>query len=161
MRIIAIVLLLGLSACSGISTWKTVYSSVSPDRKESIRVEETNCFSDCTVRVVVSNGQETKTIAKKLDCAVFFAHAAWSGSLVAVFVDGVYCGDIRIAYDLASNRALDFRVAQGWLGEAIIREYAITPDELRANGDDVFKWATYPGHCCSRAVDEFRKRFPM
>lgn len=150
-----------LSACGGILTWKSVYSAASPDGKATVRVEETACFADCALQVVVSHGWHTAKIARRSDCVVFFAHAVWSGNVVVVFVDGGYCGDIRVAYDVASGRVVDFKNGEPWLKEAIIRDYGVTRDELLANRSDVFKWATYPGHCCSRAVDEFRKRFPQ
>jgi hypothetical protein len=157
----AALLLVMLTGCAGILTWKTVYSSASPDRKASLRVEERACFADCALQIAVNRGWSSARIAQKTDCVVFFAHAAWSGSVVAVFVDGVYCGQIRAAYDFASNRVIDFKAAEPWLREAIIRDYGVTAEELKANSGDVFKWATYNNQCCNRAVDDFRKRSPQ
>lgn len=97
---------------------------------------------------------------RKTRCVVFFAHAAWSGSVVVVFVDGGYCGQFRVAYDFTSDRLVDFKTAEPALRETIIRDYGVTAEELKSNSGDVLKWATYPGRCCSRAVDDFRKRFP-
>jgi hypothetical protein len=53
----------------------------------------------------------TTTLAEKRDCLIMFAHAAWSGTIVAVFVDGGYCGQIKAAYGLATGRAIDFGTA--------------------------------------------------
>jgi hypothetical protein len=148
--------MLMLSACGGVLTWKTVYSSRSPNANGEIRLEETGCFADCTVQVVVSKGWHTTTLITKSACAVMFAHAIRVGSVAAVFVDGSYCGDIRVAYDISVGRAVDFKIVEQKLKEAIVREYGVTPEEIHVRGDDVLKWATYPGRCCSRAVDEFR-----
>jgi hypothetical protein len=147
--------------CAGILTWRTVFSSASPDHKATVRVEVTNCFfGDCNLQIVASRGWRSRRIAQGLDCAVFFAHAAWSGSVVGIFVDGTYCGQIRAAYDFSSDRIVDYKIIEPTLRDSIIREYRVTAEELKANSGDVFKRATYPGHCCSRSVDDFRKRFP-
>jgi hypothetical protein len=90
-----------------------------------------------------------------------FAHAAWSGNVMAIFVDGSYCGTIKAAYDVQAHRAVDFTSVEPWLKEAIARDYHVTPEELQPKGGDVFAWATYPGACCSRAKDEFEKRWPQ
>jgi len=111
--------------------------------------------------VVVSRGWPTEEIiAGGNDCVIRFAHAAWSGTRVAVFVDGSYCQTIKVAYDTASNRQFTFQHAEPWLREAIIGEYAVTPEELKGNGGDVLAWATYPGDGRPRrSSDEFRRRF--
>jgi hypothetical protein len=158
MRWIAALLLITLSGC-GVLTWKTVYSSPSPEGKAVVRIEEAGCLGDCAVQVVVRRSWHTTRIAKKSGCVVYFAHAAWSGNVVAVFVDGGYCHDIRVAYDVSSDRTVDFKTVEPWLREAIVRDYRVTAEELRGNSGDVLMWATYPGHCCSRGVDEFRKRY--
>jgi hypothetical protein len=67
---------------------------------------------------------------------------------------------IKVAYDAVANHKVDFNRAKSWLEEALIRDYSVTPEELRANDADILKWATWPGHCCSRAADEFTGRHP-
>jgi hypothetical protein len=147
-----------LAMSCGILTWRTVYSSDSPDHRAQIAVQDRCGIPDCAVQVVAQRGWHTANIATKSDCVVFFAQAVWSGTVVAVFVDGTYCGTIKAAFDVATDRKVEFEAFAPQLQSAIIREYGVTADELRANGGDVFKWATYPGRCCSRGSDEFRKR---
>jgi hypothetical protein len=65
-------LLILLSACGGILTWKTVYASTSRDRKLIAQFEETACLADCALQVVAKHGWHTTTIAKKSDCVVFY-----------------------------------------------------------------------------------------
>ena len=139
-------------------SWHTVYASLSPDKNSELLVQEKACFADCALRIIVRVDRRIEQITTRQDCAVFFAHAEWSGNVVSAFIDGTVCGQIRVAYDVLSNRQADFTSAEVGLRQGIIRAYGVTPDELRENGGDVLKWATYPGACCSRAVDEFRKR---
>jgi hypothetical protein len=158
----ALVALLALmsASCRGFLTWATVYRSVSPDKESELLVQETNCLSDCALRVVLSTGWRVKEIASKADCSVNFAHAEWSGTTVAAFVDGFWCGDIRVAYDVKARRAVDFQSAEPWLRSSIIKSYDVTDSELKSNQGDVFAWATYPGDGnARRSSDEFRKRF--
>src|ERR1051325_606045 len=56
MRWAAALLLVMLSGCSGILTWKIVFSSASPDRKAVLRVEESACFADCALQIVINRG---------------------------------------------------------------------------------------------------------
>jgi len=161
MRCIPLMLALMSVSCRGITTWGTVYKSVSPDKKSELLVQETACFADCALRVVLKRGWHTERIASKSDCVVNFAHAEWSGSNVAAFVDGSYCGDIRVAYDTKAGRLVDFRSAEPWLRRSIIKAYGVTDSELQSNKGDAFVWATYPGDGHPRrSMDEFRKRFP-
>jgi hypothetical protein len=109
---------------------------------------------------VVTHGWRSRQIAWKSDCVITFAHAAWSGRRVAVFVDGSVCGQIRAAYDTASDKVLDFKVVEPWLRAAIIDSYKVTPEELGANNGDVFAWASYPGDGePRRSTEEFRRRY--
>lgn len=158
MRTFLVFVLLALAGCGGILTWRTVYSSIPSDRRAELRVEETNCFADCEVQIVVARGWREQQIAHRFDCAVQFAHASWSGSVVAVFVDGSFCGQIKVAYDTATQRTVDFESAQSWLKPAIIQAYSVTADELQANKGDVFLWATDPADRRHRAAHEFRAR---
>jgi hypothetical protein len=48
-------------------------------------------------------------------------------------VDGGYCHDIRLAYDVSSGRTVDFKPVEPWLKEAIARDYRVTAEELRGN----------------------------
>jgi len=124
-------------------------------------VQVKGCLADCTTKIVIEQGWHTTEIARRYDCAVFFAHAKWSGNTVAVFIDGTYCGTVKVAYDLASGHVITFDAVAADLQASIIHDYNVSADELRAHGGDVFKWATYPGTCCSRGSDEFRKRYPL
>ena len=110
---------------------------------------------------MLKSGWHTDTLASKTDCFVYFAHAEWSGTTVAAFVDGFYCGDIRVAYDMKARRLVDFRSAEAWLRGSMIKAYGVTDSELQSNKGDVFVWATYPGDGNPRrSKDEFHKRFP-
>jgi hypothetical protein len=161
MRWLLVVMVLISTSCRGIVAWGTVYSSVSPDKTSELLVQETGCFADCALRVVFKRGWHTERIATKTDCVVNFAHAEWSGNTVAAFVDGFYCGDIRVAYDIKARRVIDFRSAEPWLRSSIIKAYRVTDSELQSNRGDVFVWATYPGDGNPRrSMDEFHQRFP-
>lgn len=139
--------------------WQTVYSSTAPAGDASVHVQETGCGADCVVQVVVKQGWRSVQVANRTDCVINFAHAAWSGAKVAVFVDNHYCGPFRVAYDTATGQPIDFALAESWLKADIIRSYAVTSEELRANGGDVFQWATYTGaETAPRSIVEFRKR---
>jgi len=91
-----------------------------------------------------------------------FAHAEWIGDTVAVFVDGGYCHQIRIAYDSKSRRSVDFKSVEDRLRSSIIKAYSVTERELEANDGDVFQWATYPGDGNPRrSKTEFHERYPF
>ena len=80
---------------------------------------------------------------------------------MSVFVDGGYCGPIKVAYDTTSQRNVDFEMTEQWLKPAIIKACGVTSDELQANGGDVLVWATYPGDGNQRrSMDEFHRRYP-
>jgi hypothetical protein len=159
MRYVLVLLLLTIAGCGGVFTWRTVHSSVSRDGSAEIRVQESSCFADCAVRIVVTRGWYEEQIADGSDCIINFAHAEWFGSVVAVFVDGGHCGPIKAAYDITSNRRVDFKSAEVWLKPAIVKAYKVRTEELQANDGDVFKWATYPGDGRPhRAKHEFRQR---
>jgi hypothetical protein len=138
-----------------------VYSVGAPDGKTQLLVQEKGCFADCAVQVVVKRTWAAGQIAWKSDCIVNFAHAEWSGNVVAVFVDGGYCGPIKVAYDTTLRRTVDFKMAEDWLKSSIIKAYRVTPNELMANDGDVLLWATYPGDGNPRrSKDEFQRRYP-
>ena|SRR2546425_5982544 len=161
MRCALVLLLLALVSCRGIVTWGTVYSSVSRNGEVELLVQEKGCFADCAVQVIVKRGWRTEQIAWKSDCVINFAHADWAGNIVAVFVDGGSCGQIKAAYDISSRRAVDFRSTERWLSNSIIKAYGVTPQELQTDNGDVFAWATYPGDGNPRrSMDEFRRRYP-
>ncbi|HKA00107.1 MAG TPA: hypothetical protein VKE70_26535 [Candidatus Solibacter sp.] len=81
---------------------------------------------------------------------------------MAIFVDGARCGTVRAAYDSASGHAINFDTVAADLRASITRDYNVTADELRANGGDVFKWATYAGNGHpNRGTNEFLKRYPL
>lgn len=113
------------------------------------------------MRIVVQQGWRSDQIARREDCIVNFAHANWSGPLVAVFVDGGYCGQFKVAYDVHLRGQVDFALVAGRLRESIVKAYGVTPAELAANDGDVFQWATYPGDGVPRrSTQEFHRRFP-
>jgi hypothetical protein len=90
---------------------------------------------------------------------VNFVHTAWLGSKVGVFVDGGYCGPIKVAYDVTAKRSIPFSDIEKDLRYSIIAEYGVTHKELEENGGDVLKWATYPGDGQSRrSMLLFRER---
>jgi len=142
MRCALVLLLLAFVGCRGIVTWGTVYSSASRNGEVELLVQEKGCFADCAVQVIVKRGWRTELIAWKSDCVINFAHADWAGNIVAVFVDGGPCGQIKAAYDTSSRDG-------------------VTPRELQADNGDVFAWATNPGDGNPRrSMDDFRRRYP-
>jgi hypothetical protein len=152
--------LLVATGCCSIFGWSTLYSSRSPDGRGELRVEVRNCWADCTLRAVVQQGWTTVELAVRHDCDPNFAHAAWKGSRVAVFVDGFWCGQIRATHDVTTGHAFAFDEAREWLGASIVKAYAVTPAELAANHGDAFQWAVYPGDAKPRrSMEEFRRRF--
>jgi hypothetical protein len=141
--------------------WTTAYKAASPDGKATVIVQVRSNFSDQSIRVLLERGSDSQLLIRGYDCLLNFAHAAWSGTRVAVFIDGVYCHTLHAAYDMATNRSVDSRTVEPWLAADIIKSYAVTPDELKENGGNVFKWATYPGDGNPhRAGAEWRKRYP-
>lgn len=147
------------SGCLYSDRWETVYSAASQDGMTVLAVQESNCEHDCNIRVTVDGGGRQETIAELPDCSVHFAHAAWSGQIVALYASGSLCGPFSAAYDVDMKRSVDFSAVESWLRASIIREYSVTPKELAAYGGDVLKWANHPGPCCGRASDEFRKKY--
>jgi hypothetical protein len=156
-----VVALLLMSGCGLIQ--EHVYTCASPSGGAEIRVEEVCGFPDCRVRVVLAERWHARRVLTyRGGCGVvIFAHAAWSGNVAAVFADVAYTEPINVAYDVAGHHEVDFSRAEPWLKKAITRDYRVTPEELRESDGDVFKWATWPGHCCTRAADEFTKRHPQ
>ncbi|GEM_PF-6145023 len=159
MRGVLAVLLLSLCGCFVI-TWGTVYQSLAPDAGGLLRVQEKACLADCALRLIVNDEAGEHQIFRKSDCVVEFAHANWTGSVVAAFVDGLYCKQIKVAYDVRAHRIVDFESAAPALRASIIENYKVTAQELQENGGDVFKWATYPGDGNPhRAKNEFKARY--
>ena len=111
----------------------TKTSSASRNGEVELLVQEKGCFADCAVQVIVKRGWRTEQIAWKSDCVINFAHADWAGNIVAVFVDGGYCGQIKAAYDTSSRRAVDFRSTERRLSNSIIKAYRVTPQELQTD----------------------------
>ena len=158
MRLTACLLLLtGLTGCVPFA--ESVYRSFSPDAMRQIIVQEYGCSSDCAVRVVLRDKWRRETIASASDCHVAFAHAAWKGSLVSVFIDGAWCGKIRVAYDTATGKHIDFASTGDWLRRDIVSAYRITPQELAATNGDALACVTNEGSVGpSRAASEFYAR---
>lgn len=161
MRSALAIYLLVLTSCIRFSDKGQTYTSKSPDGRSELRVEEFNCsFADCAIRTTLKHGSiRYASLGERGDCAFNFAHVAWTQSQVAVFVDGGWCGVIKSAFDFSEWRYLNFADAETWLRQSIIHSYSVTPEELAANGGDVFKWAAYPGDGKPRrSVQEFQKR---
>lgn len=138
--------------------WSTVYAAKSPDGKRRIEVQETACFADCAVRVVLREGWRSTTIATASDCWISFAYAAWSGPVVGVFVDGRICGLIKAAYNVQARVGVRFESAEDAVRKGIVREYSVQPAELAKVHNDPLVWATYDQFEEGRASVEFRKR---
>ena len=160
MRYLLVVLLFTQMGCR-IVTWGTVYAALSPDAEAELQVQEKACFEHCELQIVVKRSWSTEQLAWRSDCVIDFAHAAWEGPIVSVFVDGASCGQMKVAFDTNSHRSVDFKSTEKWLGNSISQAYGVTPQELESNHGNVFIWATYPcdGHPW-RSTDEFRKRHP-
>lgn len=88
-----------------------------------------------------------------------FAHAAWKGSRVAVYVDGGYCGPVKAAFDTATGENVNFESLEPILRSSIVDSYSVTPDELRVFGGDVLAWATSGDGKSHRAPEEFFRRY--
>lgn len=142
-----------LGACS--RPVEPLYTSVAPDGARKVFVEERSGFGDSAVTVLV----DRTPIGGGNDCSVQFAHAAWKGTVVSVFVDGLWCGKIRLAYDTATGKHVDFASTEEWLCRDIVAAYQITPQELATKNGDVLAWVTYDGRgYARRGTEEFRFR---
>jgi hypothetical protein len=156
----AVVMLATLSGC-GIVTWRGVYCSNQAHGNARTCVEEKCGLGDCSLRIVVEQGLRSEQIAYRRGCVLNFAEASWTGSVVAIFVDGGYCQQIEVAYDVALHRTVTVSTFEPALRSAIVEDYRVDPSELRAAGGDVFQWATYPGDGNPhRSKDEFVRRYP-
>ena len=111
----------------------------------TLKVRQGNCFGDCSVIIELVLKGQSHVLLRKSDCVVQFAHAAWSGTQVAVFVDGTLCFTLQVAYDTALSKTVDFAAAQSWLKGDMMKMYSLTPDQLKQSDGDTFKWATNPG----------------
>jgi len=118
-------------------------------------------FADCAVKIAVKQGWASQQIGFARGCVLDFAQAAWIGSTVGVFVDGGTCRQIRAAYDIVSRQEAPFSRVEGAVRMAIVNEYRVSADEIKASGGDSFGWAAYPGDGSRRrGKDEFDKRYP-
>ncbi len=159
MRQLLLLSLLLICAC-GSHFWDSVYRSESPEVDAAVEVQVRKCLGDCELRIVLERRWRSTEIAKGNDCHVAFAHAAWSGNVVSVFVDGTICRELRIAYDVAAEQSVPFEETESWLAASIIEEYSVTSEELAANNGDVFAWAIYSGHeRPRRSHAEFGRRY--
>jgi len=141
-------------------TWSTVYTAQSPDGSARIEVQEDlRLGPDSAVRVRLRRGLRSSTISSKSDCWFSFAHAAWAGPVVGVFVDGRVCGQIRIAYSLQDRAMVPFATVEEAVRKSIIREYSVTVEELAKAHGDPLVWATFDQFDNSRASLEFRKHY--
>jgi hypothetical protein len=141
-------------------TWSTVYTAQSPDSGARIEVQEfLRIGPDSSVRVRLRHGLRSSTIWRRSDCWFSFAHAAWKGPVAGVFVDGKICGQIRIAYSLEDRKVIPFEQVAEAVRKSIIREYAVTAEELAEAHGDPLVWATFDQFADNRAALEFRKRY--
>jgi hypothetical protein len=156
----AVVTLTVLSGC-GIVTWQGVYCSNQTHGNARVCVEQKCGLGDCSLRIVVAQGSRHEQIAYRRGCVLNFAEAYWTGSVVATFVDGGYCQQMKAAYDVALQRTVPVSTFEPGLRSAIVEDYRVDSSELRAAGGDVFRWATYPGDGNPRrSTDEFARRYP-
>jgi hypothetical protein len=155
----AIVMLAALSSC-GIVTWREVYCSNQAHGNARVCVEQKCGMADCSLRIVVDQGSRSEQIAYRRGCIINFAEASWTGSVVAIFVDGGYCQQIKAAYDVGAQRVVPVSTFEPALRSAIVDDYRVDLSELRAAGGDAFRWATYPGDGNPhRSKDEFARRY--
>jgi hypothetical protein len=117
-------------------------------------------LGDCSLRIVVEQGLRSEQIAYRRGCVLNFAEASWTGSVVAIFVDGGYCQQIEVAYDVALHRTVTVSTFEPALRSAIVEDYRVDPSELRAAGGDVFQWATYPGDGNPHRSKDVVRRYP-
>lgn len=112
--------------------------------------------------MVVRDRSSATIVARASDCLVSFAHAAWNGSRVGIYVDGTYCGPIEVAYDTSARRVEPFSVMAKEVAASIVASYGVTAEELAANGGNAIKWASCDNEPApSRSIREFEKRFPQ
>jgi hypothetical protein len=76
-----------------------------------------------------------------------------------LFVDGTFCKPIKAAYDFATDKAVNFDSFAPALSASIIKEYAVTAEELREWDGDVLRWVVAP-QSIQRAHNEFHRRNP-
>ena len=110
-----------------IFVWTTEDLIPSPDGASHVLVQTRGCMADCILAVKLQAGWRTITLAERADCAVGFAYAKWFDNVVAVLVDGVYCGDLNAAYDLSTNQPVDYEKYKSRLTQAIIEAYGASP----------------------------------
>ena len=87
---------------------------------------EWGCYSDCQLKVLYEWDGLLETIATGDDCAMRFAHAAWREGVVSVFVDGGFCGPIRVAYDTRRHSVVAFETTAQWLAQDMQQTYGIS-----------------------------------
>jgi hypothetical protein len=156
----AIATLAALSNC-GVVAWREVYCSSASHSNVRACVEQKCGMADCSLRIVVYKGSGSEQIAYRRGCIINFAEASWTGSTIAMFVDGGYCQQLEVAYDAGAQRVVPASTFESALRSAIVNDYRVSPSELRAAGGDVFQWATYPGDGNPhRSKEEFARRYP-
>lgn len=116
-RVGVAVLLLSAGCGKG---WETVYSAASADGKARLLVRDRNCLNDC---------------------AIEFAHAAWSGTVASILADLTWCSTVMVAYDTATGKAVEFESTVDWLKEDIAASYRTSEWELNQHGGNAFSWA--------------------
>jgi len=148
------------SGC-GVLTWHEVYNSNQPRGRSRVSLKEECGLADCSLRIAVEQGWSSTEIGFARGCVIDFAQAAWDGPIVGMFVDGGTCGQIRVAYDVASKQKVAFSRVEATVRLAIIDGYHVTGNELKAMHGDPFEWATYPADGNPRrSKDEFSGRYP-
>jgi hypothetical protein len=129
---------------------------------QEIKVSQSCSFPDCRTYVSIPHWWRDEIIMNIDGCGrVQFAHAMWSGGVVAAFIDAA-CGPMEVAYDTKRHRSVDYQMYKAVLGARIIQDYRVTPTDLQMCNNDVFEWAaSYPSCAGGRSSREFLQRHPF
>lgn len=142
----AVLLVLALS--SGCIS-HTVMTVPSPDGSAKAWIHESCGIPDCEVTVYLKSGWLgfAKTIARRSDCHINFAHIAWSADsrTVAVYSDHGWCQHIHEGYDVKRATTIPFAEVAGLVRKSIIREYQLTDADLLPYRGDALLWGSYAG----------------
>ena len=152
------VLSIGLCVSCGVLSWRDVYVSRQLSGRGTIKLQEMCGFSDCSIRVLVSNGSRSRQILYRRGCAVKFADAIWVGSRVGLFVQGGSCQRVELGFDINDAREIEFSELANSLRGALMKEYGISKRELEAAGGDVFDWEDWDNQIAYRLTKAFKAR---
>ncbi|BDC51437.1 hypothetical protein F183_A37530 [Bryobacterales bacterium F-183] len=121
--------------------WRTVYRSKAPNRPVKVEVQQRGCLPVCAFRVILRDGLGAKILTSRGDCYLGMAQAVWRTNQVAIFVDGMYCGQFQTAYDLAAGKPLQDHALDDALRSAIQTSYSLTVKDLEPFNGDALAWA--------------------